>query len=254
MRLLAEEHRAEEAAGGAPPAFGDGLPFVRHLMASDRKSAGLKLLQGLIWKEGYESGRLRGQVFADVPPAFAAWRRAGVRLRIFSSGSVLAQRLLFSTTPEGDLTVFLEGFHDLATGPKHEPASYRAIAAAFALGPEEVLFLSDSTAELDAAAAAGLETRLAVRPGNPEAPADAAPAGAQLRRDRARLAQRSGERPDREAGEDDRRQPVHPDQVAGLQPAAQRAGAGGEQPPPQRRADEDAGNEQRRRPTRCRPR
>lgn len=170
LRLLAEEHRQASAQEEDVPAFGDGLPFVRFLMARDRKSAGLKLLQGLIWKEGYESGKLRGQVFADVPPAFAAWREAGARLRIFSSGSVLAQRLLFSTTPEGDLTVFLEGYHDLETGPKHEPGSYRTIAGVFGVAPGEVLFVSDSPVELDAAAAAGLATRLAERPGNPEVP------------------------------------------------------------------------------------
>jgi len=166
LSQLGAEHGEAVARGEAVPAFGDGLPYLRFLMAQDRKSAGLKLLQGLVWREGYESGRLRGQVFADVAPAFAAWRRAGVRLRIFSSGSVLAQRLLFATTPEGDLTVFLDGFHDLATGRKQDPGAYRTITGAFGLAPEQVLFVSDSPAELDAAAAAGLATRLAERPGN----------------------------------------------------------------------------------------
>src|SRR5215207_5723091 len=89
LRLLAEEYRDEsgdadgEASGQATsgregdlPPFGDGVPFIRHLMANDRKSPGLKLLQGQIWKEGYESGSLKGEVFPDVPPAFAAWRQA----------------------------------------------------------------------------------------------------------------------------------------------------------------------------------
>ncbi len=175
LRQLADEHRQESAQRPAVPPFGGGAPFVRYLMASDRKSPGLKLLQGLVWKEGYESGRLRGEVFADVPPAFAAWRRDGVGLRIFSSGSVLAQRLLFSTTPHGDLTVYLDGFHDLATGPKHEPGSYRTIAAAFGVATEEILFVSDAPAELDAASAAGLQTRLAERAGNAAVPASGHP-------------------------------------------------------------------------------
>lgn len=166
LRVLAAEHRREEEGGGAPPPFGDGVPYLRHLMAADRKSTGLKLLQGLVWKEGYDRGEIRGQVFADVPPALRSWRQAGVRLRIFSSGSVLAQRLLFSTTPAGDLTPLFEGFHDTGTGSKHEPGSYCRIAEATGLEPRWILFLSDAPAELDAASEAGLQTCLAVRPGN----------------------------------------------------------------------------------------
>jgi len=73
-------------------------------MDRDRKSTGLKSLQGRIWEEGYRSGALRGEVFADVPRAFERWRRQGRDIAIFSSGSVLAQKLLFASTPAGDLT------------------------------------------------------------------------------------------------------------------------------------------------------
>jgi enolase-phosphatase E1 len=142
-------------------------------MARDRKSTGLKQLQGLIWEEGYRDGTLRGHVFPDVPPALAAWSAAGVRLRVFSSGSVRAQKLLVSHTDHGDLTRHFEGFHDTTTGPKLAAASYAAIAAAYALPPADVLFLSDHTGELAAAAAAGMQTGLLVRPGNP--PADPGP-------------------------------------------------------------------------------
>jgi len=135
-------------------------------MARDRKSTGLKQLQGLIWEEGYRAGALRGHVFPDVPPALAAWPAAGVRLRVFSSGSVRAQKLLFSHTDYGDLTRHFEAFHDTTTGPKLEPASYAAIAAAYALPPAEILFLSDHPGELTAAAAAGMQTGLLIRPGN----------------------------------------------------------------------------------------
>jgi len=140
--------------------------YARRLMAEDRKSTGLKLLQGVIWEEGYRSGALRGHVYPDVPEALAAWRGAGLRLRVFSSGSVRAQRLLFGCSDFGDLTPLFEGFHDTTTGPKRESASYAAIAAAFSLPAGEILYLSDVPAELDAAAAAGLRTGMLVRPGN----------------------------------------------------------------------------------------
>ena len=163
---LRREHEEEARQRADLPGFGNGAPYARHLMSLDRKSTGLKMLQGLIWEEGYRSGALRGQVFPDVPPALAAWARSGVRLRVFSSGSVRAQKLLFGHTAEGDLCRLFEGFHDTTTGAKQEPASYRAIAEAFALPPAAILFLSDVRGELDAAAAAGLRTGLLLRPGN----------------------------------------------------------------------------------------
>ena len=166
LARLRQEHGEEAAEGISVPAFGDGAPYARHLMSLDRKSTGLKLLQGLIWDEGYRSGALRSHVFPDVPPALAAWARSGARLRVFSSGSVQAQKLLFGHTEYGDLATFFEGFHDTTTGPKQEPASDLVIARAFALPPAAILVLSDVRGELDAAAAAGLRTGLLARPGN----------------------------------------------------------------------------------------
>lgn len=170
---LRAEFEEDSARGEALPEFGTGAAYARHLMSLDRKSTGLKALQGLIWEEGYRSGRLRGHVFPDVPEALAAWARAGLRLRVFSSGSVRAQKLLFGYSDHGDLARFFEGFHDTTTGPKREPASYASIAAAYGLPPGEILFLSDVAEELDAAAAAGLRTAFLARPGN--RPADPGP-------------------------------------------------------------------------------
>lgn len=167
VETLRSEHAAEPASGGSDlPAFGNGAPYARYLMERDRKSTGLKMLQGLIWRQGYAAGELRGEVFDEVPECLRRWKEAGLRLRVFSSGSVLAQKLLFSTTRHGDLTVFFEGHHDTGTGPKKEPGSYLAIAGAFGLAPREILFLSDVVDELDAAAGAGMGAGLVRRPGN----------------------------------------------------------------------------------------
>jgi enolase-phosphatase E1 len=137
-------------------------------MDRDRKSTALKSLQGRIWESGYRSGALRSHLYADVRPALERWRSEGKRVAIFSSGSVLAQRLLFAHTPEGDLTPMIDAFFDTTTGPKREAESYRRIAAALGMPPVGVLFVSDVAAELDAARAAGLKTALCVREG--EAP------------------------------------------------------------------------------------
>lgn len=158
-----KRERAREIRVDAPAAIAD---YARWLMEHDRKSTGLKMLQGLIWKEGYDRGELRGVVFPDVAPALEKWRAQGRDVRIFSSGSVLAQRLLFATCPEGDLTRFIRGYFDTTTGSKKGAASYRVIARAFDLPPDRLIFVSDLVDELDAARAAEMQTRLAVRPGN----------------------------------------------------------------------------------------
>jgi enolase-phosphatase E1 len=170
---LREEHARDVVAGRTLPAW-DGSPraaaaYARRLMDEDRKQPDLKSLQGRIWAAGYATGELVGQVYDDVPRALARWTAAGRRVAIFSSGSVLAQKLLFGHSDHGDLTPFLSGYFDTTTGPKREAGSYRRIAAALGQPPSAVLFVSDVTAELDAAREAGLATALAARtPPGPE--------------------------------------------------------------------------------------
>lgn len=156
LAAILEEVRA--LAPGEDPATA-----LRGWMARDEKVTPLKALQGMIWREGFEAGALRGHLWPDVAPCLRAWAAAGLALRIYSSGSVEAQRLLFGHSEAGDLTPLLSGFDDTRTGPKREAASYAAIAAAAALPPDAVLFLSDVEAELDAAAAAGMRTAQIVR-------------------------------------------------------------------------------------------
>jgi enolase-phosphatase E1 len=139
--------------------------YVRWLIGRDSKITPLKSLQGKIWEQGYHLGELKGEVYADVAPAFVRWHDQGRRIAIFSSGSVLAQQLLFSHSTVGDLSPQIEAYFDTTTGPKREPESYRKIAAALKLSPAEILFLSDAVAELDAAHSAGLATALSLRPG-----------------------------------------------------------------------------------------
>ncbi len=139
---------------------------VNRLMDGDVKATGLKELQGLIWKEGYDSGELRSHVYPDVAPALKRWAERGVDLRIFSSGSVAAQKVFFAHTEAGDLLALFRGHYDTTLGPKREAASYRRIADDMGLPPADLMFLSDVAAELDAAEAAGMRPVLVVRPGN----------------------------------------------------------------------------------------
>jgi enolase-phosphatase E1 len=179
LTLLAKERERErESPDLAPPppaASSDPLPYLFWLMDRDRKSTALKALQGRIWRDGYESGTLVSEVYADVVPALTRFRGAGIEVSIFSSGSVLAQRLLFAHTNAGDLRPFLSAWFDTTTGGKKEAASYARIASELGLEPRQVLFVSDVAEELDAAKQAGMDIALCVRPGTTEAEAEPIP-------------------------------------------------------------------------------
>jgi enolase-phosphatase E1 len=155
--------RAEASAEAVSPAR--TLDYIYSLMDRDQKSPGLKALQGLIWQDGYKSGELRGQVYADVAPALERWRARGLDIYIYSSGSVLAQQLLFGSTDAGDLTRFLKGYFDTGVGSKTSPESYGVIAERLHVPPAEMLFVSDVVRELDAARTSGMRTTLCVRGG-----------------------------------------------------------------------------------------
>lgn len=139
------------------------IELMQSWIDADRKSTALKALQGLIWRDGYAGGDFRAHVYPDVPARLRAWRDAGLDLYVYSSGSVTAQELFFKHTEAGDLTALFCGYFDTETGPKRESASYRRIAESIGAAPGDILFLSDIEAELDAAAAAGLQTTLLAR-------------------------------------------------------------------------------------------
>ncbi|MEL7499290.1 MAG: acireductone synthase [Planctomycetota bacterium] len=140
------------------------------MMDNDIKATGLKQLQGLIWKSGFQSGEMVAHLYDDVAPAIQQWRATDKDVRIYSSGSIGAQKLFFGHTVAGDLLSKLGGHYDTTTGPKRESESYRKIADDFDCPAEQILFVSDVLAELDAARDAKMQTALSVRPGNEPVP------------------------------------------------------------------------------------
>ncbi|GAB6853088.1 acireductone synthase [Asaia astilbis] len=159
----------------------DPLAQLHDWTVRDEKVAPLKSLQGLAWKTGFETGALKAHLYPDVPQSLQKWHEAGLRLAVYSSGSASAQRLLYGYSDAGDLTPLFEAFYDLGIGGKKEAASYRGIASRAGVAPEEILFLSDIGAELDAAAEAGLKTCQLVRPEDGTAPHEGAPQAADFR-------------------------------------------------------------------------
>lgn len=139
------------------------LDVCREWMKQDEKAAPLKTLQGVAWRQGFADGTLVARLYGDVPDLLTQWHRGGIRLAVYSSGSVASQKLLYGHTAQGNLTNLFDHFFDLSTGNKKDQASYRTIAATCVLPPEDILFLSDIGTELDAATQAGLAVCQLVR-------------------------------------------------------------------------------------------
>lgn len=134
----------------------------------DRKIPALKTLQGLLWETGYRQGDFQGHLYEDAKQQLQQWQAQGICLYVYSSGSVYAQKLLFAHTPYGDLTPLFSGYFDTQVGAKTDPASYQNIVTAIGAKADEILFLSDIGAELDAARAAGMQTVWLVRDHAPD--------------------------------------------------------------------------------------
>lgn len=185
VRRLLQQVSAE---AGATLNDEQAVEQLRQWMAEDRKVTPLKALQGLIWEAGYRNGDYQGHIYDDAAERFWQWHQKGLRLYVYSSGSVYAQKLLFTHTSHGDLTPLFSGYFDTTSGAKQDADSYRTIAgeiardfagdfaaehvdepsAALSLPPDAILFLSDIEAELDAAREAGMETCWLVRGTEPD--------------------------------------------------------------------------------------
>jgi enolase-phosphatase E1 len=134
------------------------IEILQQWLAEDRKATPLKALQGMIWKQGYEAGELKGHVYPDAVEALRQWHAKGYDLYVYSSGSIQAQKLIFGCSEAGDLTSLFSGYFDTTSGPKREAQSYRHITEAIGCPAGKILFLSDIVEELDAAQAAGMQT------------------------------------------------------------------------------------------------
>lgn len=139
---------------------------IAELMRGDVKATGLKAMQGLVWQAGFDSGELVAPIYEDVLPELQRWKAAGIDIRIYSSGSIAAQKLFFGHTQHGDVLAYFSGHYDTTIGGKKDSVSYQKIASDIGVEPAEVLFVSDLEGELEAAQAAGVQVAAAIRPGN----------------------------------------------------------------------------------------
>ena len=143
--------------------------LLKKRMEENSKVSYLKRIQGVIWREAYENGTVRGHVFNDVRPFMermngSQWgnmeKTIGsatltTSIGIYSSGSIAAQKLLFGHSTSGDLTPFISSYHDPSTaGLKNAPSSYvnirKYIEDVKANKNIIIVFFTDSPAEIEA--------------------------------------------------------------------------------------------------------
>ncbi len=132
------------------------VEILKQWISEDRKATPLKTIQGLIWKQGYSDSAFTGHIYPDFIEAIKQYTQNGIRIYSFSSGSVDAQKLLFSHSDGGDLTPLFNGHFDTRTGNKTYKQAYLNILNTVSMSPKQVLFVSDRLEELKAADEAGL--------------------------------------------------------------------------------------------------
>jgi len=142
--------------------------YLSWLIGKDRKLTPLKELQGLIWRQGYDKGILKAPLYSDVPGALNRWHKTGLGLSVYSSGSIKAQKLLYQHSTHGDLSNLFSHWFDTKIGNKYHKESYFKIAKTLNTNPSQIVFISDSKSELNAAQDAGFKVLFSQREDNPE--------------------------------------------------------------------------------------
>lgn len=175
---LRECVREEKVAGSRMPSIADSdsardklfesvLNNIIWQMDQNIKNASIKELHILSWIWGCKNKSLKGHVFDDVPEAFHKWKKEkNIKLYIFSSGMVVAQKLLLACSVYGNLEILIDGFFDSAFGSKKDPQSFKNIANNIHIQPKSILFLSDRPEEAKAAKSAGCQAVVVKRPAN----------------------------------------------------------------------------------------
>jgi enolase-phosphatase E1 len=146
------------------------MPYLQHLIRTDQKVTALKDLQGRIWESGYSQGVLVAPIYEDVPSTLSGWKEQGLCLAVYSSGSIAAQKLLYRYSNAGNLSTLFEHWFDTRTGLKQTPESYSSISRHMQCESTNILFISDSYNEVEAAHQAGLHVLLSHREDSPIPP------------------------------------------------------------------------------------
>lgn len=145
--------------------FDDVLQQLLYWFDEDRHTPPLKQLLARLCEQAAVETAPHAHLHSDVIRALEAFQGQGIRFYTFSRTSVYAQRLLFVASDAGDLSRLITDFFDTDVGSKTDPTAYQSIATLTGLNPSEVLVVSDSAKELDAARQVGMHTAWMVRDG-----------------------------------------------------------------------------------------
>lgn len=123
----------------------------------DCKYIVLKVLQGLIWDEGYCCGDYIVYFYLEVVLVLKGWYVFGLLLYVYFFGLVLVQKLFFGFSDVGDFSLLVLGWFDIEIGGKCEVDSYCCIVQVIGVLVGEILFLFDVVEELDVVCEVGLQ-------------------------------------------------------------------------------------------------
>lgn len=114
-----------------------------------------------VWLDGYERNKLETPVYSDVAIQIQKWRcDLKIRLYAYSSSWSDATRCFLSKTNHGDLNLLIDGCFDTTLGPSNVTTTYEKVLDSIKQKPENVLFLTKSTSEAQAALKAGISVVL----------------------------------------------------------------------------------------------
>lgn len=157
--------QARHMTGGPFANVGAVLKTLEAWLQEGKKAKPLSLLLTKVWEHGYTHGEIQGHLYRDAYLNLRAWNIRGIPLYAYSSKCEAEQRLLLFYSMYGNLTPYFEQFFDGSIGKNTERASYLAAAEAMGLEPSQILFLSNSRAELKAAESAGMQVLMLCREG-----------------------------------------------------------------------------------------
>ena len=140
---------------------------IKWLTKNKKNPTELKSLELLSWLWAYQNGLIKAHVYEDVSPSLHNWKtKSGIKVYVYSSALIIAQKLTFVNTIHGNLLPLIDDFFDNSIGNKTDVESYKLIAQKIGVEGNQILFITDEPKEAKTTINAGLKAAVIKRPGN----------------------------------------------------------------------------------------
>lgn len=132
------------------------------------QKAVIESIENMIWHDGYESGKLKAQIFDDVYSALDKWKmQQFVKFYSYAVAKPRGQKLFLKSTIKGDLTKYFNNYFDATGAVEGDVRHYKQmLGLLLERRPEKVVVFTDNPNEARAAIGAGMRSILVLRSGN----------------------------------------------------------------------------------------